>query len=86
MPSTGQGADKQLTYRELNGRANQLAYHLKQLGVGQSTFVAMSMERSIEMIVAMLGILKVGGSTYLDPAYPQERLAFMLEDTNPQYS
>jgi len=84
MPSTGQGADKQLTYRELNGRANQLAYHLKQLGVGQSTFVAMSMERSIEMIVAMLGILKVGGVYVpLDPAYPQERLAFMLEDTNP---
>lgn len=83
MPSIGQGADQQLTYRELNSRSNQLAYHLKNLGVEPSTFVAMSMERSIEMIVAMLAILKVGGVYVpLDPAYPQERLVFMLEDTN----
>ncbi len=83
MPAIGESNDKQLTYRELNRRANQLAHHLKQLGVRSGTFVAMCMERSLEMIVAMLGILKAGGVYVpLDPAYPQERLAWMLEDTN----
>jgi len=83
MPSISHRTDKQLTYRELNRRANRLAHNLQQLGVGANTFVALCMERSIEMIVAILGILKAGGVYVpLDPAYPQERLTWMLEDTN----
>ena len=83
MPASAQVPGEQLTYQELNDRANQLASHLQQLGVKPGTFVAMSLERSIEMIVAMLGILKAGGVYVpLDPAYPQERLALMLEDIN----
>jgi amino acid adenylation domain-containing protein/non-ribosomal peptide synthase protein (TIGR01720 family) len=74
--------DDQLTYRELNRRANQLAHHLQSLGVGPEGLVAICIERSIEMIVGLLGILKAGGAYVpVDPAYPKERLAFMLEDT-----
>ncbi|MUG92160.1 amino acid adenylation domain-containing protein [Scytonema sp. UIC 10036] len=74
-------ADEQLTYHELNARANQLARHLQTLGVGPEVLVGVCMERSLEMLVALLGILKAGGAYVpLDPAYPQERLAFMLED------
>ncbi|MBV9124651.1 MAG: amino acid adenylation domain-containing protein, partial [Planctomycetes bacterium] len=70
-----------LTYRELNARANRLAHHLLSLGVGPDVLVGISMERSVEMVVGLLGILKAGGAYVpLDPAYPQERLAFMLED------
>jgi amino acid adenylation domain-containing protein/non-ribosomal peptide synthase protein (TIGR01720 family) len=73
---------EQLSYRELNARANQLAHHLRATGVGPDVPVALCMERSIEMIVSLLAILKVGGAYVpLDPAYPLERLAFMLEDT-----
>jgi amino acid adenylation domain-containing protein len=74
--------EEQLTYRELNRRANQLAAYLGKLGVGPETPVGFCLERSPEMVVGILGILKAGG-TYvpLDPAYPKERLAFMLEDT-----
>ncbi|MBO0797389.1 MAG: amino acid adenylation domain-containing protein, partial [Blastocatellia bacterium] len=74
--------EEQLTYRELNRRANQLAGYLGKLGVGPETPVGFCLERSPEMVVGILGILKAGG-TYvpLDPAYPKERLAFMLEDT-----
>ena len=74
---------KQLTYRELNTRANQLAHYLRVLEVGPEILVGVFMERSLEMIIGILGILKAGG-TYvpLDPAYPQERLAFMLEDAH----
>ena len=74
--------DQQLTYRELNIKANQLAHHLRKLGVGPEVLVGVCMERSLEMVVALLGILK-SGSAYLplDPAYPEERLRFMLEDS-----
>ena len=76
-------APEQLTYRELNRRANQLAHHLRALGVGPEVLVGLCVERSTELVVGLLGILKAGG-TYvpLDPAYPQERLAFMLKDTH----
>ncbi|NLS92893.1 MAG: amino acid adenylation domain-containing protein [Planctomycetaceae bacterium] len=73
---------EQLTYRELNRRANQLAHHLRELGVERETLVAICVERSLEMIVGLLGILKAGGAYVpLDPEYPKQRLAFMLEDT-----
>ena len=73
---------QQLTYAELNRRANQLAHYLGSLGVGPDVRVGLCVERSPDMIVAILGMLKAGG-TYvpLDPDYPQERLAFMLEDS-----
>jgi len=71
-----------LTYRELNQRANQLAHHLQRLGVGPEVLVALCIERSLQMVVGLLGILKAGGAYVpLDPAYPKERLSFMLEDT-----
>jgi amino acid adenylation domain-containing protein len=73
---------EQLTYRELNARANQLARHLRRLGVGPETLVAICMERSTEMIVAVLGVLKSGGAYMpLDHSYPQGRLSFMLDDS-----
>jgi len=72
---------EQLTYGELNRRANQLAHHLRALGVGPEALVAICVERSLEMIIGLLGILKAGGAFVpLDPAYPKERLAFMLKD------
>ena len=71
-----------LTYRELNARANQLARYLQGLGVALETPVATCLPRSIDLIVGLLGILKAGGAYVpLDPAYPQERLAFMLNDS-----
>ena len=73
---------QQLTYRELNARANQLAHHLQQLGVGPEVMVGLSVERSAEMIIGLLGILKAGGVYVpLDPEYPQERLSFLVQDT-----
>ena len=73
--------DRQLTYRELNQRANQLARYLQGLGVGPEVLVGLCVERSLEMVAAMLGILKAGGAYVpLDPAYPKERLDFMKED------
>jgi amino acid adenylation domain-containing protein len=70
-----------LTYGELNRRANQLAHHLRTLGVGPEVLVAICVERSLEMVIGLLGILKAGGAFVpLDPAYPKERLAFMLKD------
>ncbi|MBW4636041.1 MAG: amino acid adenylation domain-containing protein [Iphinoe sp. HA4291-MV1] len=73
--------DQQLTYSELNTKANQLAHYLLSLGVGPEVLVGLCVERSIDMVVGVLGILKAGGA-YLpvDPAYPRDRLAFMLED------
>jgi len=70
-----------LTYDELNARANQLAGYLHQLGVRQETLVGLCLDRSIAQVVGMLGILKAGGAYVpLDPSYPQERIAFMLQD------
>src|SRR5207247_1146542 len=77
--------EERLSYRELNARANQLAHHLRKLGVGAEVLVGICMERSVEMMVALLGILKAGGAYVpLDPAYPEERLAFMIEDSGLQ--
>ncbi|WP_448269828.1 non-ribosomal peptide synthetase [Nostoc sp. DSM 114159] len=74
--------NQHLTYRDLNNRANQLAKHLQSLGVGTEILVGICIERSFEMVVALLAILKAGGAYVpLDPGYPQERLAFMLSDT-----
>ncbi|MGH2508157.1 MAG: non-ribosomal peptide synthetase, partial [Ktedonobacteraceae bacterium] len=74
--------EKRLTYRELNTQANQLAHHLNQLGVQAETLVGLCIERSLEMMVGLLAILKAGGAYIpLDPTYPTERLAFMLEDS-----
>jgi amino acid adenylation domain-containing protein len=75
---------KQVTYRELNSRANQLARHLRKLGVGPEVPVGLYMERSLEMVIALLGILKAGGAYLpLDPEYPPDRLAYMLQDAQP---
>jgi len=72
----------QLTYRELNARANQLAHHLIKLGVGPDVFVGICINRSLEMMVGLLGILKAGGAYVpLDPHFPTERLAFMLSNS-----
>ncbi len=73
--------DEQLSYRELNERANQLAHHLRALGVGPEVRVGICVERSVEMVVGVLGILKAGGAYVpLEPAYPQDRLRFMVDD------
>ncbi len=74
--------NQRLTYRELNNQANQLAHYLQKLGVKPEAFVGICMERSPEMVIGLLAILKAGGAYIpLDPKYPQERLAFMLEDS-----
>jgi surfactin family lipopeptide synthetase A len=74
--------NERLTYRELNRRANQLAHYLEKLGVGPDVLVGILVERSLEMVVGLLGILKAGGAYVpLDPAYPRDRVAFMLEDS-----
>ncbi|NES20315.1 MAG: amino acid adenylation domain-containing protein, partial [Symploca sp. SIO3E6] len=73
--------EQQLTYQELNDRANQLAHYLQGLGVEPEVLVGLCIERSLDMVIAMLGILKAGGAYVpLDPAYPAERLSFMVED------
>ncbi|MEH2211070.1 non-ribosomal peptide synthetase/type I polyketide synthase [Nostoc sp.] len=75
-------ADQNLTYFELNSRANQVAHHLRSLGIKPGTLVGLCMSPSLEMVVGLLGILKAGGAYVpLDPAYPSERLAFMLADS-----
>ena len=73
----------QMTYRELNQRANQLAHYLQTLGVGPNTLVGLCVERSLDMVVGLLAIHKAGGAYVpLDPSSPTERLAFMLEDAH----
>lgn len=77
--------EERLSYRELNAQANQLAHYLRKLGVGPEVLVGICMERSVKMMVALLGILKAGGAYVpLDPAYPEERLAFMIKDSGLQ--
>ena len=76
--------EESVSYGELNRRANRLAHHLRSLGVKPDDRVAICLERSAEMIVALLGVLKAGGAYVpLDPGYPEERLRFMLEDSAP---
>ncbi|HEX6290054.1 MAG TPA: amino acid adenylation domain-containing protein, partial [Herpetosiphonaceae bacterium] len=73
--------DQRVTYAELNRRANRLAHHLRQRGIDRGMRVGVALDRSVDLIVALLGILKAGGAYVpLDPLYPPERLAFMLED------
>jgi amino acid adenylation domain-containing protein len=72
---------RQLAYGELNRRANQMAHHLQRLGVGPEVIVGICAERSLEMVVALLGIWKAGGAYLpLDPEYPRARIAYMLAD------
>src|SRR5581483_9699606 len=73
--------DQHMTYAELDRRANQLAHYLQGLGVGPQVPVGLCMERSLTLIIGLLGILKAGGAYVpLDPTYPQQRLAFLLQD------
>ncbi|MEW5958866.1 MAG: amino acid adenylation domain-containing protein, partial [Chloroflexota bacterium] len=74
--------EDRLTYQQLDHKANQLAHHLRALGVGPETLVGIYMDRSVEMMVGLLGILKAGGAYVpLDPAFPPERIGFMLSDS-----
>ncbi|ENQ3112647.1 amino acid adenylation domain-containing protein [Bacillus cereus] len=76
---------EKVTYRQLNERANQLAHYLQKKGIGPDTLVGLCVERSLEMIVGILGILKAGGAYVpLDPTYPEQRLQYILEDASIQ--
>ena len=76
--------DARLSYRELNERSNRLARHLRRCGVGPDVIVGLCVERSLDMVVGLLGVLKAGGAYLpLDPSYPAERLAFMIDDARP---
>ena len=73
--------DEQVTYRELNERANRLAHYLMRLGIGPEQVVGICLQRSVELVTSLLGVLKAGGAYLpLDPDYPGERLEFMLRD------
>lgn len=74
-------ADQQITYSQLNNQANQLAHYLQKLGVKPDVMVGICMERSLEMVIALLGVLKAGGAYLpIDPLYPRERIAWIVED------
>jgi amino acid adenylation domain-containing protein len=74
--------NERISYSDLNKRANRVAHRLRTLGVGPETLVGICMERSVQMVVAMIGILKAGGAYVpVDPKYPKDRVAFMLEDS-----
>ncbi|MGV2831540.1 amino acid adenylation domain-containing protein [Myxosarcina sp. GI1(2024)] len=76
--------EEALTYSKLNARANQLAHYLQQLGVKSKIRVGICVERSMEMVIGLLAILKLGSAYVpLEPSYPQERLSYMLEDSQP---
>jgi amino acid adenylation domain-containing protein/non-ribosomal peptide synthase protein (TIGR01720 family) len=76
--------DQHISYATLNRRSNQLGHYLRCLGVGSETLVGLCVERSVELVLGLLGVLKAGGAYLpLDPTYPQERLAFMLADAHP---
>ena len=76
---------ERVTYGELNRRANQLAHHLRRLGIGPEAHVGILLDRSVNMLVSLLAVLKAGGAYVpLDPEYPKERLVFMIEDANVQ--
>ncbi|MCB5905832.1 condensation domain-containing protein, partial [Bacillus cereus] len=77
--------DQSLTYRELNERANQLAHMLRSKGIVREEIVGIMLERSVEMLVGILGVLKAGGAYLpIDPEYPEERITYMLEDSQAQ--
>jgi amino acid adenylation domain-containing protein len=77
-------AGEQLTYDELNRRANQLGHYLRRCGIGPDVLVGICMERSLDMVLGILGVLKAGGAYVpLDPEYPAQRLAYMVEDVKP---
>jgi natural product biosynthesis luciferase-like monooxygenase protein len=74
--------ERELSYRELNARANRLAHYLRELGVGPDKLVGVCVERSLDLVVSILAVQKAGGAYVpLDPAYPRDRLAFMIEDS-----
>src|SRR4029077_8770488 len=74
---------ERVTYRELNGRANRLGRHLKGMGVGAEVVVGLCVERSVEMVVGVMGIMKAGGAYLpLDPRNPLERLGYMLREAS----
>ncbi|HMS86562.1 MAG TPA: amino acid adenylation domain-containing protein, partial [Nitrospira sp.] len=78
--------DSHLTYRELNERANRLAHHLRELGTAQEELVALCLDRSLEMIVAMLGAIKAGVAYVpIDPTYPSERIHYILRDCQARF-
>ncbi|WP_207284213.1 non-ribosomal peptide synthetase, partial [Pseudomonas sp. FW300-N2F2] len=78
------GGEQRLSYRQLNERANRLAHYLRKQGVAPDSRVAICVERSVDMVVGLLAVLKAGGGYVpLDPAYPAERIAFMLQDSAP---
>ncbi|NIR48175.1 amino acid adenylation domain-containing protein [candidate division KSB1 bacterium] len=77
--------EDELSYGELNRRANRLAHYLRKLGVGPDVLVGIYIERSLEMVIGLLGIMKAGGAYVpLDPSYPKERIGYMLEDAQPR--
>ncbi|WP_065235440.1 amino acid adenylation domain-containing protein [Legionella brunensis] len=79
-------AEQAITYEQLNQKANQLAYYLQEIGIKPDTTVALCMERSIELLIAMLGVLKAGGAYVpLDSSHPEERLLLILHEGSTQF-